>query len=600
MPDPVDPELALLPLPPGVRADIARRWTESRFEDEWPLLRELVERARAGDRAAVDELEDAFSGPLPIGTGGRRGTCGVGPNRMNPAVLRETAEGLVRAIEQGGWVRRVAIVYDTRRDSRRFARIVADHLARLGVHATLVDEPRPTPLLSFLVRHLGCGAGVVISASHNPPNDNGIKIYGPDGAQVIGARDEALMGAIEAAAAAPLSPGAAEPDALEVLATPEALARVDEPYFAEVLRQGVTDRDLGSSGLRVVYSPFHGVGHTAVLPVLARRGLVPQVVEAQLPDGGRFTTLPSANPEQPEAFALARGLTDDADLVLANDPDADRLGALARDARGDLVFIDGNRLGVLLLDHVLRHAAVPPNGWVLSTIVTTPLVATLARAQGVEVVDDLLVGFKHHAGMVEERPDRVCVFACEESHGYLRGQNVRDKDGIIAALLLCEAAAEAKVAGRRLLARLDELWVEHGYHRERTANVFAPGVSGREAIATWMEAWRSSPPERFGEARVRAVEDRRQPRATGSATRDLLGNVLIFELEPWGGVRGRVVVRPSGTEPKAKIYALLHADPAPFEALLAVQEEVDRATESVSMAARDLAEPWMRPRVRGS
>lgn len=598
MPDPVEPTPVLLPLSPSVCAAIAHRLREPRFADEWAEIGVLVERAQGGDRSALDELDDAFSGPLPIGTGGRRGTCGVGPNRMNLAVLRETAQGLVRAIEAGGWARRVAVVYDTRRDSRRFAHTVAEQLARNHVHAIVVDAPRATPLLSFLVRHLGCGAGVVISASHNPPSDNGIKIYGPDGAQVIGARDEALMSSIEAAAAAPLPSGTPEPGSIEVLASASELARVDEPYFEEVLRQGVTDRDLGRTGLRVLYSPFHGVGHTAVLPVLARRGLVPRVVDAQLPDDGRFATLPSANPEQPEAFALARSLAEDADLVVANDPDADRLGALARDERGELSFVDGNRLGVLLLDHVLRHAQLPPRGWVLSTIVTTPLVAALARKHEVEVVDDLLVGFKHHAGLVEERPDRPCIFACEESHGYLRGENVRDKDGMIAALLLCEAAAEAKVAGRRWLARLDELWVEHGYHRERTANLFAPGVSGREAISAWLDEWRARPPTRFGEAQVAAMEDRRVPRATGSPTRDLLGNVLLFDLVPWRGVCGRIVVRPSGTEPKAKIYALLRAEPAPAGTLPTIRDEVDRATEAVLAAARELAEPWIRQRVR--
>ncbi len=586
----------------GLPAEVAaslRRWaTDPRYADDRAALAELVLRVRSGEDGARAELEDAFSGPLPIGTGGRRGAVGVGPNRMNPTLVRETAQGLAELVAAEGSARKVAICYDTRTHSRSLARAVAEQLAACGLDVLLVDAPRPTPQLAYLVRTRGCGAGVVISASHNPPGDNGIKVYGPDGAQVLGERDRALMVAITAAMDRPLvSPTAASAQRIEVLATPEQLASVDGPYHEFVLRQGVMPGDLRASGLSIVFTPLHGVGHTAVVPVLARRGLDVDVVTAQLPDGGRFGTVESANPEVPDALALAlaQARATGADLVIATDPDADRLGAAARTRDGAIEFIDGNRTGVLMLDHVLRHASLPANGWVLSTLVTTPLAATLARAAGVMVVDDLLVGFKHHAGMLAEHPERTLVFATEESHGYLRGDDVHDKDGAIAALLLAECAASAKAQGRTLDDELDRIFMAHGYHRERTANLYAYGAAGREAIATLVATWRATPPTEVGGLAVESMEDRLQPRSTGSATRDLPSNVLSFELAAPGGLRCRLVVRPSGTEPKAKVYALGRGPAsADASALARVRADVDALVDRVLEDARARAEQIMR------
>ncbi|MFO0635654.1 MAG: hypothetical protein U0168_22665 [Nannocystaceae bacterium] len=310
-----------------------------------------------------------------------------------------------------------------------------------------------------------------------------------------------------------------------------------------------------------------------------------------------FATVPSANPEVLESLdlAFAQAERTGADLVLATDPDADRLGAGARNDDGVIEFIDGNRLGAIMLDHVLRHASVPADGWVLSTLVTTPLVATMARAAGVEAIDDLLVGFKHHAGMLDEFPARPLVFACEESHGYMRGNDVHDKDGAVAALLLAQAAAWAKARGRTLHAQLREIFCRHGYHRERTANLYAYGASGRDAIAGLCARWRAEPPTAFGGLSVARVEDRLQPRNTGSRTRDLPGNVLVFELQSEGALACRLVVRPSGTEPKAKVYALGRGPGAADAAALAsVVDEVDAMVERVIEDARARADAVMR------
>jgi phosphomannomutase len=506
--------------------------------------------------------------------------------------MRETARGLAVAMRELDAELKVAVVYDTRASSRTFALVVAAALTAEQIAVTLIDAPRPTPQLSFLVRRLGCGAGIVISASHNPPTDNGIKVYGPDGAQVLGDLDRRLMEGIIAAGQDSGQLPKIDLAAVTAGKVPAAVRRVvpdaepaaaDAPYHEYVLAQGVVPGSLAElTSLKVAFTPLHGVGASAVLPVLRARGLDPIVVEAQLPDDGVFATVKSANPESAAAFAVALGVArpQGADLILATDPDADRLGAMLRDRDGEYRFLDGNRLGVLMVDHVLRALSALGSeelrrGWVLTTLVTSPLIAKLARALSVEVVDDLLVGFKHHAGMAadaERRGEpRTMVFACEESHGYLRGNEIRDKDGAIAALLLCECAATCKRDGQTLFDRLEQIWRTHGYHREQTGNLYAEGSSGRRAIAAVMDRLRREPPSRFASLAVESSVDRLAPRETGWRTRDLTGDVVVYELA--GAGRGcRLVFRPSGTEPKIKVYALAHGRPGIEDAGEAARE----------------------------
>lgn len=593
-------QLESLDLDSTRRAAVKRWLTEERFAADRPALTGLVEAAAGGDADARARLLDAFDGPLPIGTGGRRGEVGPGTNRMNVAVLRETAEGLANAMRAEGVPMEAAVVFDTRRDSKPFARAVSDQLAACGVNVLLVDEARPTPLLSHIVRARGCGAGVVISASHNPPGDNGIKIYGPDGAQVLGKRDKALMAAITDAMAAPLTPIDVPVGRVTVLDA-EQVAEVDDPYL-EFVRAQATCGDLSDADLRVVYSPLHGVGESSVIPVLTSIGVQTHTVVAQQPDGGAFGTVASANPESPAALDLGKALADevDADLVIANDPDADRVGALAKDG-GAWTFIDGNRLAVIMLDHVLQHVTPTEQSWVLTTLCTSPLIGALAREHGVEAVDDLLVGFKHHAGMMEEQPTRHLEFATEEAHGYLRGDDVHDKDGAVASVMLAEAGAVAKRQGKTVFDQLRDVWSRLGYHKETTANIYALGAIGREAIASLVATWRKDPPTQFGGLEVTSVEDRTQVRDTGSVTRDLLGNVLVFELQAQGAAACRLVVRPSGTEPKAKLYALARSTkPTPNDQLAAVQAEIDGIVQAVLDDAQARAEAVMKPILEGN
>lgn len=512
--------------------------------------------------------------------------------------MRQTAVGLVTAMRAEDAPPEVAIAYDTRRDSRRFAHIVARQLAGVGLRVALLDAPRPTPELSFVVRRRGAGAGIVISASHNPPGDNGIKIYGPDGAQVLGARDRRLMEGIVAASEGPLPAMAPAGDPRIDVLDGAALEAEDAAYHAWVRRQGVVHEDLSAVGLGVVFTPLHGVGHTSVVPALADLGIVPSLVQRQCdPDGGNFSTVTTANPEQPESLAMARAQAEaeNADLVVATDPDADRLGALVRDASGGWVFIDGNRLGALMLDHVLRHGDRPPHGWVLTTVVSTPLARSLCEAAGVAIVDDLLVGFKHHAAMMAESPEKTVLFMFEEAHGYMRGDDVHDKDGAVAARLLVEAAALVKREGHTLLHRLDAIWRRHGYHRERTGNLYAYGAAGREAIARLVETWRARTPAGFGGLEVTRVEDRARPRDTGSPTRDLPGNVLVYELSGPGG-SCRLVVRPSGTEPKAKLYVLARSSASDAASdLAAARARIDALVQRVLDDAQTQAQAVMAP-----
>lgn len=589
-----------LGLPADTEAGV-RRWIDDpHYASERAALGDLLAEVAAGSDAARAELLDAFSQVLPIGTGGRRGRVGPGPNRMNSVVVRETAQGVVDALLAAGDTPQVAIVYDTRMHSRQFAYAIAEQCAAGGLTVILIDAPRPTPELSFLVRRMGCGAGVVVSASHNPPEDNGIKIYGPDGAQVLGARDVALMQAILAAGsgAAGLGAEAEARGPIHVIAPEQVLTEADRPYHDYVLAQGVVPGSLEARGFSVVFTPLHGVGHTSAGEVLKARGLTVHPVLAQYdPDGGRFSTVASANPELPVSMAMGVTLAEavGAQLVLATDPDADRLGATARGRDGAMVAIDGNRLGVLMLDHIMDKmmGRLPANGWVLTTLVTTPLLGTIARAHGIEVVDDLLVGFKHHAGMMGEQPGKTLVFGCEESHGYIRGDDIRDKDGAIAALLLAECAAVAHAEGRTLFDNLERIWCRYGYHREKTANLVAPGLAGRQAIARVMETWRKAPPTGFAGLAVVKVDDRRVARGTGSPTRDLPGDVLSFELEGEG--RGcRVVLRPSGTEPKLKVYALARSAPnLPLAQLPAVQADIDGLIDRVLREAEAAARAIM-------
>lgn len=522
------------------------------------------------DQGDTNELEDAFRTHIAFGTGGIRGKMGPGPNRINLRIIGEAAQGLARYIlkETGddGARRGVAVANDTRNNSTRFAREVARILAANGITAYLFETPRATPELSFAVREIGAVAGVVISASHNPPRDNGFKAYWSDGGQVIPPHDKAIMAEAEAVTdIPPLSfEQAASAGRVKILGD-----EVDTAYITKTQLNVTQARDVS-----IVFSPLHGVGATSVVPALKKLGFGNvHVVATQNDQDGNFPTVTGgvSNPEDPKALTLAieKAAELDADLVLATDPDADRLGCavplpdLGWAAEPSELAIDGNRIGVVLCHYLLSRlaaeGAMPDRPVVAETIVTTDLTGLVARAFGARVVDNLLVGFKYITEVINHlENEETFVFGAEESHGYLATDLVREKDAASAAMLFAQCAADAKARGETIRDQLDAIYRYFGYFREIQKSVTREGATGSQDIQNIMASLRESPPAKIGKWDVITVIDRLEgtSRRPYSGEQEQVdgdrGNVLAFALSEAGHTR--VTARPSGTEPKIKYY----------------------------------------------
>jgi len=506
-----------------VSGELLERATAWLAEDPDPDTRaELANLIDMNDVAAVAER---FAGRLEFGTAGLRGALGAGPMRMNRAVVRRTTAGLAAYLHASGETGPVVVGYDARHRSDVFAEDVAAVLSGTGLTALVLPRPLPTPVLAFAVRHLQACAGVMVTASHNPPEDNGYKVYLGDGAQIVPPADAEISAAIDA-----VGPLAGVPLA-------ETWQRLGEEVLAAYLDAVaalslVPDRDV-----RVAYTPLHGVGRDVVLAAFARAGFPPPevVVEQAEPDPD-FPTVAFPNPEEPGAadLLLATAARTGADLAIANDPDADRL-AVAVGGR----LLTGDELGALLADHVLRHTT-GADRLVVTTIVSSSLLGKVARAHGVAYAETL-TGFKWIVRAAEARPGFRLVFGYEEALGYVVGDVVRDKDGISAALAVAELAAAEKATGRTLLDRLDELEAEHGVHATEQVSIRVTDLS---AIAGVMADLRSRPPGALGGTAVTGMADL----LTGG--RLPASDVLVYSLD----FGGRVIVRPSGTEPKLKAY----------------------------------------------
>lgn len=510
------------------------------------------------------EIRERFLSDLKFGTGGLRGILGAGTDRMNIYTVRRATQGLALYVkEQGGADRGVVIAYDSRHYSPEFAMAAARVLAGNGIRVYLFTELRPTPELSFAVRHLGCEAGIVITASHNPAKYNGYKVYGRDGGQVANEAADYIfekMQSIDIFGDIPES----EPDSPLIRMIN---VEVDEPYYEAVLSQRIhTDLGQTAADLKIVYTPFHGAGAVMVKEVLRRAGFhkVYVVPEQEAPDGA-FPTVKSPNPEEKEGFTMAIDLANkmEADLIIGTDPDSDRVGVLAREADGSFVALTGNMTGVLLTEYILSQKTglglLPENPYVIKTIVTSEMVRCITDRYGVELID-VLTGFKYIADTIkehEEAGDMNFVFGFEESYGYLVGDYARDKDGVSASLLIAEMAAWYQTRGMSLCDMMRELYAKYGIHKEWVKNVYFEGSDGAEKIKSIMEKVRNNIPETLGWSRVVAYTDYsagvRKNLVTGAEKKVDLpsSNVLRFELEDssW------VAFRPSGTEPKFKVYA---------------------------------------------
>ncbi len=561
------------------------------YQDE---IRALI---TAGD---LDELEDAFRVHIAFGTGGIRGKMGVGPNRINLRTIGEAAQGMSLYILNSGGpdgpARGIAIAYDTRNNSDIFAREVASIAAGNGITAHIFDSPRATPELSFAVRSLGAIAGVVISASHNPPRDNGFKAYWEDGGQVVPPHDGAIIEQVSTITDIKRTPYTEAAANGQIRPMPDDM---DTTYI-----EGTSLRLSDSRDVKIVFSPLHGVGATSIVPALSRLGFTDVIlVDEQNDFDGNFPTVAGgvANPEDPNAMSLAIDMARivDADLVIASDPDADRLGCAfpsyekGWDAEPVNLALNGNQIGVLLIHHLLTRLKeanrLPDGGVFAKTIVTTDLSATIARAFGLQVVDNLLVGFKYIAQVVGELDEpSTFVFGTEESHGYLATHHIRDKDAASAAMILADCAAAMKAKGSSVREYLDDIYSEFGYYREIQKSVTREGASGSRDIQHIMESLRTAPPAEIAGRQVSAVIDRLAGTTTDPETGEIRpvsgesGNVLAFTFTDAGHTR--VTARPSGTEPKIKYY--VSATSQDLEELEA--ESLDRTKANVDQAAQDI------------
>ncbi|MBT0909273.1 phospho-sugar mutase [Streptococcus lutetiensis] len=542
---------------------------------------------------AMDEKtkEDAFYTNLEFGTAGMRGVIGAGTNRINVYVVRQATEGLAKLIETKGEdvkKRGVAIAYDSRHFSPEFAFESAQVLAKHGIKVYVFESLRPTPELSFAVRHLGTFAGIMVTASHNPAPFNGYKVYGEDGGQMPPADADALTDFIRAID---------DPFAIELADLEESKAsglievigeNVDAEYLKEVKDVNINQKLIDEYGkdMKIVYTPLHGTGEMLARRALAQAGFESvQVVEAQAVPDPDFSTVKSPNPENQEAFALAEelGRKVDADVLVATDPDADRLGVEIRQADGSYRNLSGNQIGAIIAKYILEAhktaGTLPKNAALAKSIVSTELVTKIAESYGAKMFN-VLTGFKFIAEKIqefEEKHNHTYMFGFEESFGYLIKPFVRDKDAVQAVLIVAEIAAYYRSRGLTLADGIEEIYKEYGYFAEKTISVTLSGVDGAAEIKKIMDKFRDNAPVQFNSTDVIKTEDFLAQTATSAAGVEKLttppSNVLKYTLadDSW------IAVRPSGTEPKIKFYfATVGNDLTDAEAKIAnIEKEIN-------------------------
>lgn len=562
--------------------------------DFWLADGYFDEKTKEELRAIADnekEIEDRFYKELEFGTGGLRGVIGAGTNRMNIYTVRKATQGLANyIISQGGKDRGVAIAYDSRRMSPEFADEAALCLAANGIKAYVFDALRPTPELSFALRTLNCISGIVITASHNPPEYNGYKAYWEDGAQVTAPKDKEIIEEVKKVT---------DYHQVKTMDKDEAIAaglyqvigkEIDDAYMVELKKQIIHPEIIKevADDIRIVYSPFNGTGNVPARRILSELGFkhVYVVPEQEMPDPD-FTTLEYPNPEDPKAFTLALKLAKEknADIILATDPDADRLGIYALDKKtGEYIPFTGNMSGMLIAEYILRErtatGTMPENPALVTTIVTTNMAAAIAKDYNVKFIE-VLTGFKfigEQIKLFEQTGSNNYVFGLEESYGCLAGTHARDKDAIVAVMCLCEVAAWCKKNGITVWDQMLKLYEKYGYFKETQYAITLKGIDGSKQIAEMMDKLRSNPPKSFGELTVKEFRDYDK-----GVTKNLItgeegvtglpkSNVLYFDLtnDSW------CCARPSGTEPKIKFYMGVKGS-----SLTDAQDKVEKLTEAL-------------------
>ena len=545
------------------------RWcTEPSFDEE--TKKELL-----GIKGNDEEIKDRFYKELEFGTAGLRGVIGMGTNRMNKYTVGKATQGLANyIIEQGTQDKGVAISYDSRRMSDEFSLQTALILNANGIKTYLFEKLRPVPELSFAVRQLGCTAGIMITASHNPPKYNGYKVYWDDGSQIVAPRDKDIIAKVRAISDFKEIKTISKEEAVKKGLFNVVGTEMDDKYINTLKSLVLNPEIVREEGkkLKIVYTPLHGTGNTVTSKLLKELGFenVYVVPEQEKPDGN-FPTVDYPNPEDKKAFKLALELAKkvDADVVLANDPDADRLGIYAKDTKtGEYMTYTGNMSALLIAEYRISQmkekGLLPADGMFITTIVSSELAKAIAKNYGLECIE-VLTGFKNIGAVIkkaEEKKDKTYVFGFEESYGCLIGDYARDKDGISAVMSLCEAAAYYKSKGMTLWDQMIKIYEKYGFYKEDQVSIVLEGADGAEKIKSMMTNMRNNLPEKIGKYKViefKDVElDEIKNLITGEQRKTGLpkSNVLYYELEnnAW------CCVRPSGTEPKIKLYMGVKAD----------------------------------------
>ena len=561
----------------------AHTWLSPVFDDETQSqVIQLIE-------SDSEELVDAFYKELAFGTGGIRGVLGVGTNRINKYTLGKATQGLSNYLKRRhpGKNLSAVIAYDCRHQSDTLGRLVAEIFSANGIEVSLFSALRTTPELSFAVRHLSADVGIVLTASHNPPEYNGYKVYWNDGGQIVPPEDGEIIAEIQG-----LDYSAIRFDADEnriSLIDKE----VDEPFFEASLKNGSIgqgDRTLFS----LVFTSIHGTSITAVPQVLQKAGFTNlHIVEEQAVVDPDFSTVKSPNPEEPEALSMAIQLAEqiDADLVIGTDPDSDRLGIVAREASGDLSILNGNQAMIVLTEYLLAHhkkQGFKGNEFIASTIVSTPMIAKMAAHYGVRF-EQTLTGFKWIGKLIKDHPELKFIGGGEESYGYMVGDFVRDKDAVTSSLLAAEIACELKSKGLTLYDYLLDCYVKYGLYQERLISVTKKGQSGAQEIEAMMKGFRSHPPKEVAGEPVAYIEDYLLQEIvdiqTGTRTPISLPKANVIVLETTTG--SRIAARPSGTEPKIKFYFSVHEtlhDAANYDVQkIALQERIDQFVTALAL-----------------
>ena len=514
---------------------------------------------------APKDLEESFYKNLEFGTGGMRGVMGVGDNRINKYTLGKSTQGLsnyLKSVFPGEQIK-AAIAFDCRHNSKTLAKVVADVFSANGIEVFLFSDLRPTPELSFALKHLNCHCGIVLTASHNPPEYNGYKVYWQDGGQIVPPQDGEIINVIENL----------KYDEINFTANEDLIHFIDTEIDQAFIQSSIENASFNTpatakENLNIVFTSLHGTSITVIPETLSKAGYPNvHIVEEQAEPNGDFPTVKSPNPEEPEALTMALALADktNADIVVGTDPDCDRLGVAVRDNDGKMVLLNGNQTMILMTAFLLEKwkQAGKINGkqFVGSTIVSTPMMMELATAYGVECKVGL-TGIKWIAKMIKDFPELQFIGGGEESFGFMVGDAVRDKDAVAATLLICEVAAQAKASGSSVYKELTNLYVDHGFYKEHLVSLTKKGMDGLQAINQMMIDLRENPLKEINGQRVIMVEDYQSSIAKNLLSGEELtmdipkSNVLIYYTEDGS----KICARPSGTEPKIKFYISVNAD----------------------------------------